>query len=171
MIKILGIDPSLRNLGLAIAEYHNNTLTITHTVLASTKPYKTNKTPQNILDLQSAKQLYNVLQSNLEGINIICVELPTGSQSSRANTSYGICIGLIASITEIPVIVVKPSEVKKIVGNITTSKKDIIEWVINKHPEAVLPKSLKKEHICDAIVAIYAGIQTKTFEDYLYTHY
>ena len=64
---------------------------------------------------------------------------------------------------------VSPNEVKMIVGSKSATKKEVIQWVQSRHPEAPLERfrgviSLSKaEHQADAIVAIHAAMQTPVF--------
>jgi hypothetical protein len=71
-------------------------------------------------------------------------ELPVGSQSSRAQTSYGICLGVLACINK-PLIQLTPTEIKQHVGGKKdTSKAEIIEWAVSQQPNAPwLKKKLK----------------------------
>lgn len=99
-------------------------------------------------------------------------ELPVGSQSSRAQTSYGVCIGVLACVDK-PLIQVTPNEIKHYVGNkLTTSKEEIIQWAITKQPDAPWLRRkqagkdvlvAKNEHLADAIASIYSGMQTDQF--------
>lgn len=101
--------------------------------------------------------------------DIVIAETPSGSQSSAAMKGYGISCYLIGSITPSP-IEVTPNEVKMAsVGVKTASKDDMIEWAMNKHPEADWfyhgnkPVKGKNEHVADAIATIYAGMKTPDF--------
>lgn len=66
-------------------------------------------------------------------VNMVVVEVPVGSQSARSMASYGICIGILASITK-PMIQVTPTEVKMAtVGSKTASKQDMIDWATSAY--------------------------------------
>lgn len=164
-MKILAFDPSLSNWGYSIATYTNNQLDILDYGIVQTKPSKT-KDRQNIKDYLRCQHLYSHLLPLVKDIDRIVVELPTGSQSSRAMVSYATCIAITACLSHANpnVHIVTPNQVKRIVGSSTASKDDVIDWVKHKHPNLNLPSKTKAEHICDSIVAIYAYL---TQEDLL----
>lgn len=172
MIKILSYDPSLRNWGVALATYDNGLLTIKDTAIIKTKNTKSKLVKQNQSDIQSANELYLGLIDAVKSADVICIEVPHGSQSSRAATSYGVCVALIGVIQALNpnIIQVSANDVKAVVRTDKShkpTKQEIIDWVKDKHPEANLPTTLSAEHICDAIVAIHAAMKTKEFKEYL----
>jgi len=87
--------------------------------------------------------------------------------------SYGVCIGILASMKK-PLIQVTPNEVKlAAVGKKTATKEQMIEWAINKYPTAPwLTRKFKgqithvksNEHLADATAAIHAGVKTDEFK-------
>ena len=172
LIDILGLDPSLRNWGIALAKYNTQTnkLIILEGRVLQFKPNKKQK--QNIQDLSTAEYLYKELMPAFRYVDIISAELPHGSQSSRAMVSYALCIGVLGYLkhTNPNVIPITPKQVKDLVGSPTASKEDVINWVKDKHPEILtwLPQSnAKSEHICDAIVSIHVMLNTQQFKDYI----
>lgn len=167
---IVGFDPSLRNWGYCRAIYDPNAKSLlikdggVITSSAQTQPF------QNLEDLGSATQLYSGLHDLIQKYQpaYLVAELPTGSQSSRAMVSYGVCIALSAALAyqdgehTLPLLTVSPQEVKRTVGQIDASKEQVIDWVVNTYPEVCAwlnkyPKG-KQEHICDAIVATHTAI-------------
>lgn len=154
-MKILGLDPSLSNWGYAVGLLDTG-LTIIDTGVIQTKPDKT-KRRQNLKDYDRCHHIYHHLVSLVKDIDVICVELPTGSQSSRACVSYGACVALTATLP-VKVIVTTPNQTKRLVGSSTASKDDVINWVKDKHPYLDLSIKTKAEHIADAICAIYTGM-------------
>ena len=183
LIKVVGMDPSLRNWGLAIGVYDTCTLKIKVHTLKLIKPVipKTKQVRQNSLDMLAAQQLYSKAVSAMQGAQATFVEAPVGSQSARAMASYGICNGVLGSIRAagLPFIEVSPLQVKLAgAGKPTASKKEMIDWAVSKHPEANWPRYKNKEsdfnlsdaqaeHMADAIAAIYAGIASETFNQIL----
>ena len=168
MIKVLGLDPSLRNWGLTACLYRQGNLEVVETHIAKTKNTKGIK--QNASDIIAANTLYKELITPIKWADVICIEVPHGSQSSRAMVSYGVCVALIGVIQTINpnIIQVSANDVKAIVRtdkDHKPTKQEIIDWVKDKHPEANLPTSLSAEHICDAIVAVYAAMNTKEFKE------
>lgn len=182
-IRVVGFDPSLRNWGIAsgmLTRGSNNVLTIQH--LAVTQPVlPTGKqVRQNSTDLEAAKQLCEAAIAAAKDAQAIFVEVPVGSQSARSMASYGICVGVLGALraTGIPFFEVTATEAKLAgYGNKNATKKEMIDWATNKHPEALWPTEMKKgiqrivegkaEHMADAIATIYAGINCNSFQQML----
>lgn len=126
---------------------------------------------QNSLDLESAFQLYSGAISHLMDAHAVFVEVPIGSQSARAMASYGICVGVLGSLraSHIPFYEVTPTEVKLAgAGSKSASKESMIDWAIQRHPEAPIAKSkAKAEHQADAIATIHAGVKLTAFQQLL----
>lgn len=181
-INVLGFDPSLRNWGIAKGKLLLSStgkpehividnISVTQPILPTSKQLRVNSK-----DLDSANQLYKAAMEALNEAQAVFVEVPVGSQSSRAMASYGICIGVLGALREsgIPFFEVTPTEVKiSSVGSKTASKSDMINWAVKYHPEAGWPMSRgsivagKAEHMADAIAAIHAGIKTQPFQQIL----
>ncbi len=175
-IKLLGIDPSLRNFGYASAIYDTDTekLEVVGLELVSGKPADKStkkKIRQNCIDLEDAKEQQRGMIANAPGHALAMVEVPVGSQSARSMASYGICVGILSSCP-IPIIPVSPTEVKKAgFGVASATKEEQIEWAVAKHPEAPWLRVKKtqallgkNEHLADAVAALYAGIRTAEFQ-------
>lgn len=180
LINILGIDPSLRNFGLVNAVLDTETMKFQikkMNLVKSEDSAKAQKTVRkNSDDLRRSKLLYEGLQDACKEATFACVEIPVGSQTSRAMASYGICIGVLASCP-IPLIQVTPTEVK-LAGtmNKTATKAEMIAAAVAAHPEAQwLTRKLKgnielvadNEHLADATFAIEAGLKTEQFKGML----
>jgi Holliday junction resolvasome RuvABC endonuclease subunit len=181
-LHVLGQDPSLRHWGLAKGVYDTEEDQLVITQLSVTEPsLSTGKqVRQNSLDLESARQLCEASITAAQGVQVIFVEVPVGSQSARAMASYGICIGVLGSLraTGIPLFEVSPLEVKKAGhGKVSASKLEMIQWAMQKHPEANWPtykqkgehiiSTSKAEHQADAVAAIYAGLASNQFKQLL----
>lgn len=182
MLKLLGLDPSLRNWGYSLGSYdlQSNSLSIDtvgviQPVLPSGKQARVNS-----LDLESAYQHYQGCLPLLKQADAVFVEVPVGSQSARAMASYGICVGVLGAIrgSGHAFFEVTPTAVKMLtVGKKTATKDEMIDWATNRHPEANWPMYLEKgkhliskakaEHMADATAAIYAGLQDNSFKQYL----
>jgi Holliday junction resolvasome RuvABC endonuclease subunit len=174
-IKILGIDPSMNNLGLANATLDLDTLSIhiDNLSLPQTTSENGKTVRKNSDDIRRARILYEGMVSACEGVSFAIAEVPVGSQSSRAMASYGICCGILAACP-IPLIQVTPMEVKlAAIGEKNAAKDEMIEWAMKKYPYAnwsmrkskgvMVPKN-ENEHLADAIAAIHAGIKTDQFK-------
>lgn len=156
-IKVVGIDPALSNLGIAIAEIDLDNPTeyqVTNLHLAQTaddKAVKLKRMPDGKIkkikympkgrtvgsdDVRRARILATALFEHTHDADLVFAEVPIGSQSSRAMASYGISVALIGSVAK-PVIEVSPSEVKLAgCGEATATKGEMIEAAISMFPDA-----------------------------------
>lgn len=178
VIRVLGVDPALRNFGFAVATVdidENKILDVQELELIKTEDDAGKKVRRNSDDLRRARQHVKAMwrQSDPKNVSIAFVEVPVGSQSARAMASYGVCIGVLASC-RCGMIEVTPTEVKvNAVGTKTATKEEMIEWAHGNWPDAPWltrmsagNKVLKNEneHLADAIGAINAGLQTQQWE-------
>lgn len=175
-IKVIGVDPALRNLGFCKGTIDLITLQIevTDVILVSTEANKKNAkvVRKNCDDLDRAQILHNAIVRECAGHHLAFVEVPVGSQSARAMASYGICIGILAACP-IPMIQLTPTEVKlAATGSKHAAKQEMIDWAFAKYPKApwlavkrggILTPTLNNEHLADATAAIHAGILTDQF--------
>jgi len=174
-IDIIGLDPSLKNFGIAKATVNIYTLeyVITDLSLHKSENEAGKVVRKNSDDLRRAKTLFDGMTEACQGAVLAIAEVPVGSQSARAMASYGICVGVLAACP-IPLIQVTPTEVKMAAtGKEHAAKKEVIEWAMNKFPNApwLLRKSKGKmepvaanEHLSDAVAAIEAGLRTQQFK-------
>jgi hypothetical protein len=152
---------------------YDGSLFITHAELVTTEPSKIKSIRKNSDDLSRAQKLYSAMQSFFNDVDVVCVEIPHGSQSARSMASYGICIGILASLGK-PLIQITAVENKQAaLGKKSGSKAQMIEWATNKHPEVNWLKRKVKgeltltnanEHLADALSSIYAGMRTNEFK-------
>lgn len=181
-IKIVGLDPSLSNFGIAQCTLDIDTLefSVDNLILVETSPEKDKKVRKQVRknseDLDRAQALYGGMLLGCTGAKLAIAEVPVGSQSSRAMASYGVCLGVLAACP-IPLVQVTPNEVKIAATNCkTATKEEMIEWANEKYPYAnwlthkrggqtVL--TAKNEHLADAIAAVEAGIRTDQFQQIL----
>lgn len=174
-IPVLGMDPSLRNWGLAASELDLATgvMDTPELSLVEPKDLQGKQVRQNSNDLWLAEQSSTVVMEAARKAKVIFVEIPVGSQSARAMASYGVCIGILGSIRAegIPLIEVSPLEVKLgFTGSRTATKQDMIDMAIKWYPQAKFPMfrgklASKAEHVADAIGAIHAGVKTSSFQN------
>lgn len=181
-IRVVGFDPAMRNWGIAIGTLSKDASFLRIHEVATTQPVlsKSKQVRQNSLDLESAKQLCAAAITAAKGAQAIFVEVPVGSQSARAMASYGICVGILGALRAggIPFFEVSPLEVKLAgPGYKKATKQDMIQWAMDKHPEANWPMCMehgkecvseaKAEHMADAVATIYAGLSSNTFQQLL----
>lgn len=181
-IRVLGCDPSKRNWGLAKGLYDLDThqlviqeLLLTQPVLPTGKQVRVSSQ-----DIECANQLFKEAMAAVEGAHAVFVEVPAGSQSASAMKGYGICVGVLGAMkaSKVAFFELTPMEVKLAgAGKKTATKKDMIEWAVDRHPEANWPvynrggqakvSDSKAEHMADAIAAIYAGLASAQFQQIL----
>lgn len=175
-LRVLGLDPSLQNWGWANGLYCTDADLITIDEVGVFSPVKSTakQVRQNSKDIERAYELsfelFNLVRNT--GPHAIFIEVPVGSQSSRAMASYGICIGIIAALKATltyPAFEVTPTEVKlAATGTKTATKQQMIDWATSTYPDANWPMITrsgitsvvagKAEHMADAAGAIHAGL-------------
>jgi len=178
--RVLGIDPSLNNWGMANGLYDSNSGQIDIENLELIQPVvpKGKQVRQNSKDLAAAEQLFRGTLDLVESIKpqAIFVEVPHGSQNARSMVSYGICAGVLASLraTGTPFFELTATEVKvHAIGDKKATKQQMIDWAQSKHPAAPWPhykqngqqvlSTAKAEHLADAIATIHAGVESQAF--------
>lgn len=180
IIRVIAQDPSMNNWGLVAATVNvvTNEIVIQDmkTLTNLKSDLSTKKTVRkSTQDLTRARQINTQLKAffDTHDPNFTMVEVPHGSQSASAMKGYGICLGILGSITT-PLIQLSEQECKiNAVGKKSATKKEMIDWAMALHPEA--PWKMRKskgvlvsvdgynEHIADAIGALYAGLLTDQF--------
>jgi Holliday junction resolvasome RuvABC endonuclease subunit len=181
-IRVVGQDPSLRNWGLAIGTYCIDTgeILIEKLDVICAEVPKGKQVRQNSSDIECSVQLYKGAAAACLGSSATFIEVPVGSQSSRACVSYGACVGVLGAMraTGIPFFEVTATEVKMAgAGKAHATKKQMIDWAVALHPEANWPTHRKggkdlvtessAEHMADAVAAIHAGIKSNSFQQLL----
>lgn len=172
-LKVIGLDPSYRNWGIAIGSASLTTGDLTihtlDTIHTEAQP-KGGRIRASTWDIESAYTLYEGVYNHVLDADIVCIEVPTGSQDAKAALGRGICLGILGSLLSNKMIFVTPQSVKKIIGKDNATKADSVAHAMSKHPEAPWPMHrgkvsvTKAEHSADAVNAIYAGAQTKEFK-------
>lgn len=174
-IPVLGMDPSLRNWGLAAGSLNLTTGALTGLYLRVIQPKEetSKQVRKNSKDLEIARLLALELEEFVGYAKAIFVEVPVGSQSARAMASYGVCVGILGSLQAqgYQLIEVTATEVKKaLTNNKNATKEQMIAAAYGLYPEANFPRhcgklASKAEHVADAIGAIHAGVKTPTFQN------
>lgn len=172
-LKIVGFDPSYRNWGVVIGSVPLDSGILTvhelHTIKTTPIP-KSSKVRKSTYDISQATILSNGVLAAIKDADIICVEVPYGSQDAKSAVGRGVCLGILGLLPPEKTIFVTPQSVKKIIGSPTATKAESIRWSVKTHPEAPWPKYRNRvtisgaEHVSDALVAIYAAAQTKEFK-------
>jgi Holliday junction resolvasome RuvABC endonuclease subunit len=180
LIKVVGIDPSLTATGLAKGTYDTITgeLKITELLLVETQAQTGKTVRRNSDDMRRSSDIARTVHAFLKGAHVAFAEIPTGSQSARANLAFGVCIGIMSTVGIVGefrgrLIQVLPQEVKKaFTGSKNAAKEEMIDearrrwpdapWMTRKLKGQIVPVA-KNEHLADACAAINAGIKTDEF--------
>lgn len=178
-MRIVGFDPSLNNWGIASGTYDSQNRFVDITALEVIRPAlpKGKTVRQNSKDLLAGNQLATAAIAHSKSAHAVFVEVPHGSQSARAMASYGICVGILASMRAfgIPFFELNALEVKMAtVGSKTATKREMIDWAMASYPNAPWPtyaqhgealvSEAKAEHMADACAVITAGMQLDSFK-------
>ena len=175
-IKIVAMDPSMRNWGMATIildldtfEFYVKDLDVIH---SNKDPKKAKK--KSSRDIMTVEELLDGIIPIVSDADVIIAETPIGGRDSSAALSYSICISIIAAINVsfTKVFEVTPNEVKlNVVKNAT--KAQMIDWATRLHPEAPWKYRTVKgeqviitgfaEHVSDAIGALYAASKKEAF--------
>jgi hypothetical protein len=176
IIKVGGFDPSMKNFGMIKGQLDLATGVLTNLELKlqeSSIDKEAKGVRKNSQDLDRARKLYKAMTEFFSDTDVVCVEMPVGSQSANAMKSYAMCVTLTATLTPV-VIQVTPSEVKLVATNSkTASKADMINWATKQYPDAdwlrvkrkgVMELVDKNEHLADALGALHSGVKTDQFK-------
>jgi hypothetical protein len=174
LINVLGMDPSLKNWGLAEASLCLETGVLASPTLSLVQPMDLagKQVRVNSNDLHRAEQLAGPVIAAARKAKAIFVEVPVGSQSARAMASYGICVGILGAVRAlgISIIEVTASESKLLLaGDKNATKRQMIDRGYELYPDANWPWHAgkipdKAEHLADAIAAIHSGVRTPMFQ-------
>lgn len=186
IIRMIGLDPSLTHTGWAVSIVNTDSCEIERVIdwgTVVTAPTKVKAIRRNSDDLVRSRLIVTRLDHVIKKyeIKMGASEIPSGAQSARAALSFGISIGILASL-KIPLIEVMPSETKLAThGTKTADKEDIVRWVLaktKKHPitwpsgkaknawEIEYGKgyiTLGVEHQADAVAVTQAAIKSEQF--------
>lgn len=176
VIKVAGIDPSMRNTGIALATYdvETNDWAVERVDIVQTERLAGKVVRQNSDDYRSAREMVKGIDRILldYGVTFCFAELPVGAQSARAAFAFGMTTAIMAGLTP-PLIQVQPREIQiAVLGKAGKNKEAIIEWAVRNWPNAGwLTRKLKgevkmlndNEHPADACAAIAAGVETAEF--------
>lgn len=180
-IRIIGLDPSLRSTGVAMARLilPDWRIVVDDLRLLTTDAQVGKVVRRNSDDLRRAGVIISGLAQAIENYraSFVTAEIPTGSQSARATMGFGMCVGVLAGVKhllKLPIVEVQPAETKLAsVGKKTATKDEIIAWAMATYPDAPwLVRKFKgalvpveaNEHLADAVAVIHAAIKTDQFQ-------
>lgn len=181
LIRVCGIDPSLRAMGLAkgTLDLATGELEITELRLVETEKESGKAIRVNSDDLRRCSILTEALHAWLPGSHVAFAEIPSGAQSAAAAKALGMATAILAGVGIVGdfkgrLIQVTASEVKKLAtGSKVASKEEMIAAAFDSWPDAPwltrkikgnIEPLAKNEHLADASWAINAGIQTDQFK-------
>lgn len=183
-IEVVSFDPSQSNFGIVEAAINVDTLEIDvrDMRIISTRSEASKGVIKVSDNLRRAVEINNAMQKACKGKAIAIAEIPlmittmNPQIASLANYNAGMMVGVLSAI-QIPLIQVFPKDVKMAGPGIKDAcKEEMIEWAMEKHPDApwitrkfkgkIVPTAVN-EHIADALAAIYAGIKTTQFSSAL----
>lgn len=174
-IPVLGVDPSMRNWGLArgLLDIETGVFEGLELMLVQTEVDHTKSVRTNSKDMAAAEHIFGNVYPWFQGSKVIFVEVPVGSQSANGMKSYGMCVGLLGAFRALnhQIIEVTPTENKIALTNDKTASKDqMIKAAHSHYPEANwLMKGgkllNKNEHLADAVGAIHAGVNLPAFQN------
>lgn len=173
-IKIVGMDPSMSNWGIAKATLDVETLQfeIDDLILIETESEAKKGVIKQSDDLRRAKIVKEGMIEACEDASIAVSEIPFCNPAgyAAANFNSGLVTGVLAACP-IPLIQVFPAEVKfKATGIRSATKDEMITWAIGKYPNAPWRmRTLKgkqvptkvNEHLADAVAALNAGLDSQ----------
>jgi hypothetical protein len=173
---VVSIDPSLRNTGIAVADYcelSDAIQSVERIELITTKPldkklYKSVK--KNASDFDCALQIRDGIAKWTDIADVVITEMPVGSQSARASWCLGSVLGILTNIRT-PLVHVQPSETKMVVGK-NASKDAMVKWASELYPDLNWYRdkfgfitTRHNEHMADAIGVLHVGVLMPKFKD------
>lgn len=187
LIRFLGLDPGLSSTGFALADVDLAAREISGVIkvgVIKTVPQTSKDVRKTSDQLRRARIPAGALRSliNQHGASIIAMEMSTTTPYTHPTFSFGVMIGIAASL-DLPLIEVLPHEVKKAAtGDVRGTKAEIIAWAVRKSrrrnvgwPTSPIPNRLQiqlggkyvtlaAEHPADALAAIQAALATEQFK-------
>lgn len=174
IVTVMGIDPSLRNTGIAIAKINSETnevLSIEDLILARTQPGPKSQRKSSA-DFEAATVISSMIRQTvaIHIPKVVFAEIPSGTQSSRASFALGITLGIMATMQPKPIEVTPQQTKLQSVGVRTATKGEMIEWAATLYPDAPWQRSTAgrlmnaNEHLADACGVIHAGLITPEWE-------
>jgi hypothetical protein len=173
-LKILAVDPSMRNFGMAKFDLPLDTLELKllKLRLVQTETLAGKTVRKNSDDLRRAQEIAGAFFDEVDDCDFVFAEIPSGAQSARAAYGFGMQVGIIGACTR-PVIQVMPLETKRAsVGSKTATKDEMIEWAVRTFPSDQWLRARNKptgalvkdnEHLADACGIAVAGLLTDEF--------
>lgn len=177
-MRVVGLDPAFANFGMVAADLRLSgapgaRVTPVAMSLVQTKGEGKDRVGfKSSENLARFREIHKALSAFLQTHRpeLVFAEVPSGAQNANAAMALGGAVGILASIQQ-PIIEVSPLEVKRLF----TQKQEAVPkaviraWAYERWPEAQWiihggKRTLKNEHLADALATIEAGLQTPTFQ-------
>ena len=174
IVTVMGIDPSLRNTGIAVTYVdtdENKIIQIVDLILARTQPGPKSQRKSSA-DFEAASVISATIRNivKIHDPKVVFAEIPSGTQSSRASFALGITLGIMATMQPKPIEVTPQQTKLQSVGVRTATKGEMIDWAATLYPDAPWQRSRSgrimnaNEHLADACGVIHAGLITPEWE-------
>lgn len=155
--RVAGLDPALRNFGVAVLEIVDGKLVPVYVCTLKTRYNKKDKFGNLTSGTKIASELYDVLEKY--HVTAVAAEIPSGAISSAAAWSLGVATGIVSSLImlDIKVYPVTPFQVKAVTGSTKATKSKMVAWARKQYPTANMPKTVQAaNHIADALAVATA---------------
>lgn len=173
MLRIIGVDPGLKNLGLASLVLQGDLL-----ILESVKLIQTKKADKKLNlrqkgdDARRLEELHEQLREWLAGLAPFhvagfeeCPSPPNSKTARQVALAWGTTFSLIKEHSNPLTLDYGPKELKRILtGSAKASKKDMIAAVDGRYTVDYNCRASDKEHIADAIAAAIIASQDPTVQ-------
>ncbi len=183
MAKVLGLDGSLQNFGIALATVDLTTkeiISVDDLVLSKTVKSTDKKMKRADDDYSRFYTQIGAVRQLASDNNVSCMfgEIPSGAQDARASFAFGGVTAILAGFAhDYELKTVTPAEVKvAATGSKNADKEDVIAatyelfpnapWITGSKPNAMNIKTPEgkyltnaNEHLADAIAVILAGLK------------
>ena len=167
-MRIVGIDPGLANVGVAVVTAVSGIHIVDSLQVITTKKDGPKKKTWGDDSFDRARQISSALEPIIESASLLVIEAMSFPRSSTAASKMSLCYGVIAALAEstgCDVIQISPKRIKKIVSGSSKAEKDEIQEIVEDYFDvdsslwvSSTPKYLRN-HAYDALAAILAGIK------------
>lgn len=163
---MLGCDPGFAKFGMALTAVNLDTMTV-RPIRIDLAVSKKNSSKQVLVssdDVRRISDVRNQVVAMATQADLIMSEVPSGGAKSHAAAKAMAYATAILASVQLPLIQVTPLQVKfAATGDKHASKAEMIAWAREKHGALNWTKTLKDEHMADALAAVYAGIESEQF--------
>ena len=160
-MKILTLDPALRNTGWAIAELNDETqeLTVLRVGVIQTK----RKTGDSVELIGNVRDIFTQLTPLVNEVDLVVSEHSTMAQNASNALTNGIVTAVLSWIAmQKMLITVTQNAGKYVTGIDNPTKKDVVKWATPMLPKDVTVTASNLDHVADAIAVLHAAKQSLT---------